>query len=472
MANIRELIRPHKTASKLLTIAGELGQSNGLNVYVVGGFVRDLFLNVIPKEIDLMVEGDGIAFARQLANKLKVRKIVPFKEFGTAKIPFRKMEIEVASARQEVYAKSSRKPKQVKYTDLEGDLKRRDFTINAMAVNILPENFGDLYDPFKGIIALNNRKLVTPLSPNETFAEDPLRMLRAAYFASNLNLTIDPACYKSIIHQAERINIVSSERISGEIFKILKSPQPSTGLLILQETGLMKYIFPEIDTMVGLEQTKEWHHKDIFAHTMQVVDNAAKLSDKMEIRFAALVHDIAKPLTRRVDEKKGYTFYGHDDLGSRMIEKIAGRMRLSNELKKYLQKLTALHLRPIALAQGGVTDSAVRRLMVAAGEDTTDLMLLCRADITSKNPTLVKRYMGNFERVEKLMENVKERDTFRAFQSPVRGKEIMDKCGISEGKTVGIIKKEIEEAILDGKIDNTHAAALEYLLKIRDRFTD
>lgn len=471
MANVRELIGPQKIANKLLTIAGELGQSKGLKVYVVGGFVRDLFLNVISKEIDLMVEGDGIAFARQLADKLKVKKIVPFKEFGTAKIPYRKMAIEVASARLEVYAESSRKPKQVQYTDLEGDLKRRDFTINAMAVNILPGHFGDLYDPYKGIIDLNNRKLATPLNPDETFAEDPLRMLRAAYFASNLNLTIDPGCYKSIIHQAERIKIVSSERITGEIFKILKSPKPSKGFLILQETGLMKYIFPEIHTMVGLEQTKEWHHKDIFAHTMQVVDNAAELSDKMEIRFAALVHDIAKPLTRRVDDKKGYTFYGHDDLGSSMLEKIARRMRLSNELKKYLQKLTALHLRPIALAQEGVTDTAVRRLMVAAGVDTADLMLLCRADITSKNPALVKRYMGNFERVEKLMENVIERDNFRAFQSPVRGKEIMDECGISEGKMVGIIKKEIEEAILDGKINNTHTAALQYLMKIKNRFS-
>jgi putative nucleotidyltransferase with HDIG domain len=418
------------------------------------------------------VEGDGIAFARQLADLLKVKKIVPFKDFGTAKIPYEKMEIEVASARTEQYSSDSRKPDQVVYTDLDGDLSRRDFTINAMAVDILPDHFGALHDPYRGIQDLNRKLLVTPLDPDETFSEDPLRMMRAAYFASNLDLTIDEGCYASMVTQAARIKIVSAERITTEIEKILMSPKPSVGLLILQETGLLTHVFPEIEAMVGLEQTPEWHHKDVFYHTLQVVDNAARLSDKMELRFAALVHDIAKPTTRRLDREKGYTFYGHDEIGARMLNSIARRMHLSNNLREYLKKLTVLHLRPIALAKEGVTDSAVRRLMVAAGDDMDDLMLLCRADITSKNPKLVERYIGNFDRVEGFMSNVTERDAMRAFQSPVRGDEIMKECGLTEGKTVGKIKNAIEEAILDGKIENTHEAAYNYLLTIKDNYVE
>ncbi len=472
MANVKDLIFLNKTASELLQQAGELGAKEGLKVYVVGGFVRDLFLDRQAEEIDLMVEGDGITFARQLADLLKVKKIVPFKDFGTAKIPYEKMEIEVASARTEQYSSGSRKPDQVDYTDLDGDLSRRDFTINAMAVDILPENFGTLYDPNQGIRDLDRKLLVTPLDPDETFSEDPLRILRAAYFASNLELTIDDACYASMVKQAARIKIVSAERITAELMKILMSPKPSVGLLILQETGLLTHVFPELEAMVGLEQTTEWHHKDVFYHTLQVLDNAARLSDKMELRFAALVHDIAKPATRQLDKEKGYTFHGHDEIGARMLDPIAGRMHLSNNLREYLKKLTTLHLRPIALAKEGVTDSAVRRLMVAAGDDMDDLMLLCRADITSKNPKLVERYIGNFDRVENFMADVTERDAMRAFQSPVRGDEIMKVCGLSEGKTVGKIKNTIEDAILDGKIANTHEAAYNYLLTIKENYVE
>ena len=339
-----------------------------------------------------------------------------------------------------------------------------------MAVDILPESFGELHDPYSGILDLQAKQITTPLDPDKTFCEDPLRMLRAAYFASQFGFEVDKKCYDSIVRQKDRILIVSQERITAESLKILASPKPSIGLVILQETGLMKLIFPEIDAMYGIDQTLEWHHKDIFFHTMQVVDNAAKLTEKMEIRFAALVHDIAKPTTRRIDQKKGYTFHGHDAIGEKILDKVAQRMKLSNNLGAYLKKMTLLHLRPIALAKKGVTDSAIRRLMVEAGDDIDDLMKLCRADITTKNQKKVKKYMQNFERVDELMQNVQERDAFRAFQSPVKGHEIMEICAIRGGKTVGRIKKAIEEAILDGKIDNEHEKALGYLYQIKDDY--
>ena len=470
MTNIKDIIIKDEKVFPILKIAGEIGEQYNLKVFVVGGFVRDLFLNRKSVEIDLMVEGDGIRFSRLLADKLGVKKIVPFKEFGTAKIPYPIMQIEVASARLEDYDKSSRKPKKVKYTDIFGDLKRRDFTINAMAVDLLPKTFGDLYDPYNGIADLKAKHLITPLDPDETFSEDPLRMMRAAVFASRFDLQINDDGLKSMQKQANRIQIVSRERITAELIKILETDKPSIGLIILQNTGIMKYVFPEIDNMYGIEQPKEWHHKDIFYHTMQVVNNAAKLSDKMELRFAALVHDIGKPKTRRIHNTKGFTFHGHDDLGSRMLQKIAKRMKLSNDLRDYLIKMTILHLRPIALAKKGVSDSAVRRLIVTVGEEIDDLLTLCRADITSKNPERVKRYMGNFERVEKFMQDVVERDKLKAFQSPVRGDKIMQVCRITEGKKVGEIKSVIEEAILDGKIENTYDAALKYLMKIKDDF--
>ena len=470
MSNIKELISKHPEAENVLKRAGKIALDDKKQIYVVGGFVRDLFIQNTPKEIDLMIIGDGIEFAEKLANDLGVNKVIPFKQFSTAKIPYKKIDIEVAAARKEKYDSDSRKPKEVIYTDLEGDLIRRDFTINSMAVNIIPDNYGELYDPYNGILDLQSKKIITPLNPDDTFSEDPLRMLRAAYFASKFNFEIDSECYNSIIRQKERISIVSQERITTELCKILSTSVPSIGLVILQETGLMKLIFPEIDQMYGMDQTPEWNHKDIFFHTMQVVDNAAKLTQKMEIRFAALVHDIAKPATRRVDKKKGYTFHGHDAVGEKILNKVIKRMKLSNNLGEFLKRMTLLHLRPIALAKKGVTDSAVRRLMVAAGDDIDDLMTLCRADITTKNPNKVNKYMKNFERVDSLMKDVKERDLFSQFQSPVRGKEIMELFNLEEGKKVGKLKKEIEEAILDGKIDNNYDDALNYLNQIKDKY--
>ena len=452
----------------ILELAGNLAKQDGIEVYVVGGFVRDLIMGIPVNDIDLMTVGDGIQFARKLADELGVKKIVPFKKFGTALIPNKSVQIEVATARTESYTDDSRKPSTVVYTDLKGDLLRRDFTINAMAMDIGPETFGNITDPFGGIADIENKILRTPLDPDETFSEDPLRMMRAAYFASKLEFDIENECRASMKRQASRIDIVSWERIRDEFIKILATKKPSVGLVILQKTGLMEIVFPEIHVMYGMEQTSEWHHKDIFAHTLQVVDNAAKLTDKMEIRFAALVHDIAKPNTRRIDKKRGYTFHGHDAIGERMLNKVARRLKLSNYLKDYLKKLTLLHLRPISLVKEIVTDSAVRRLMVSAGDDLDDLMILCKADITTKNPNRVKRYLKNFEKVEEKMSNVVNRDTLKAFQSPVRGDEIMTICGLTEGRNVGKIKEAIEEAILDGLIDNTYEAALKYLHEIKN----
>ena len=455
MTNIREMLDGEKNANilSILETAGRLADKEGMEVYVVGGLVRDLMMGLPLNDIDIMTVGEGIPFAKKLSDELGVKKIIPFKKFGTAMIPNKSVQIEVATARTESYNDDSRKPSEVIYTDLKGDLLRRDFTINAMAMDILPDTFGNLTDPFGGIADINKKILRTPLDPDETFSEDPLRMMRAAYFASKLGF-----------------DIVSWERIRDEFIKILKTKKPSVGLVILQKTGLMETLFPEIHVMYGMEQTSEWHHKDIFAHTLQVVDNAAELSDKMEIRFAALVHDIAKPNTRRIDENKGYTFHGHDAIGERMLNKVAHRLKLSNTLKEYLKKLTLLHLRPIALIKEIVTDSAVRRLMLAAGDDLDDLMILCRADITTKNPNRVKQYLKNFEKVENKMSNVTERDAMKAFQSPVRGAEIMEICGLTEGRKVGEIKEAIEEAILDGKIENTYDAAKEYLMETKKEY--
>jgi poly(A) polymerase len=472
MANIREMLGSDKNANilSILETAGRLADKEEVEIYVVGGLVRDLMMGLHLNDIDIMTVGEAIPFAKKLSDELGVKKIIPFEKFGTAMIPNKSVQIEVATARTESYNDDSRKPSEVIYTDLKGDLLRRDFTINAMAMDILPDTFGNLTDPFGGIADINKKILRTPLDPDETFSEDPLRMMRAAYFASKLGFTIEKKCRASMKRQAYRIDIVSWERIRDEFIKILKTKKPSVGLVILQKTGLMETIFPEIHVMYGMEQTSEWHHKDIFAHTLQVVDNAAELTNKMEIRFAALVHDIAKPNTRRIDEKKGYTFHGHDAIGERMLNKVARRLKLPNTLKEYLKKLTLLHLRPIALVKDIVTDSAVRRLMFATGDDLDDLMILCRADITTKNPNRVKQYLKNFKKVEEKMSNVTERDAMKAFQSPVRGAEIMEICGLTEGRKVGEVKKAIEEAILDGKIENTYDAAKEYLMRVKKEY--
>ena len=469
MTNVTSLLEQHTDGYNILTAAMDLASATEKEVYVVGGYVRDALMQRSLTDIDLMVVGDGIAFARELAPSFKGGKIVPFEQFGTAQIPLNNIIVEVASARSEAYSSDSRKP-QVEDADLETDLSRRDFTINAMAVSLNNTDFGELHDPYNGVKDLNSGLIRTPLDPDTTFSDDPLRMLRAVRFASQLGFKVDSSVMDSIQRQVDRIEIVSVERVTAEIYKILASPQPSVGLDLLQQAGLMEIVLPEVSALYGLEQPPEWHHKDIFYHTLQVVDNIAEKTEKTDLRFAALIHDIGKPKTRRLDKKRGWTFHGHDAVGVNMVDKMAKRMKLSNQTREFLKKLTLLHLRPISLAKEDVTDSAVRRLMVTAGEEVDDLMTLCRADITSKNPKLVKKYMENFQRVETFMQNVTERDAYRAFQSPVRGDQIMKECDLPPGKTVGKIKEAIENAILDGEIENDYDAAYEYFLKIKEKF--
>jgi len=471
MTLIKDIINQNKRLAKISKVISELSDETQINAFLVGGCVRDLMLNPLAEsiDVDIMVEGDGIDFAEKLAKKINVPKIVPFKKFATAKIPYNEYEIEVASARLEKYDESSRSPSEVVMSNIEDDLLRRDFTVNAMAVSLNKENFGEFFDPFNGMEDLSNKILRTPLDSDTTFSDDPLRMMRAAYFASKLSLDIDPSCLDSIKNNAERITIVSQERKTNELLKILGTKKPSIGLNILQEAGLMEFVFPEISVMYGLDQSNEYHHKDIFYHTLEVVDNAAQLSDKLDLRLAALVHDIAKPKTRRLSKTKGYTFYGHDDVGARMLKGISSNMKFSNSTRDYIAKLTALHLRPISLAKKDVTDSAIRRLIVDAGEEIDDLMKLCRADITTKNPKNITKYLGNFDRVEKRMNEVMEIDKLKAFQSPVRGDEIMKMFDLGPGKEVGKIKTMVEDAIINGEISNDYSSAMSFLDKIKQQ---
>ena len=471
MTLIKDIINQNKRLAKISKVISELSDETQINAFLVGGCVRDLMLNPLAEsiDVDIMVEGDGIDFAEKLARKINVPKIVPFKKFATAKIPFKEYEIEVASARLEKYDESSRSPSEVVMSNIEDDLLRRDFTINAMAVSLNKENFGEFFDPFNGMEDLSNKILRTPLDSDSTFSDDPLRMMRAAYFASKLSLDIDLSCLESIKNNAERITIVSQERKTNELLKILGTKKPSIGLNILQEAGLMEFVFPEIAVMYGLDQSNEYHHKDIFYHTLEVVDNAAQLSDKLDLRLAALVHDIAKPKTRRLSKSKGYTFYGHDDVGARMLKGISSHMKFSNSTRDYIAKLTALHLRPISLAKKDVTDSAIRRLIVDAGEEIDDLMKLCRADITTKNPKNITKYLGNFDRVEKRMNEVIEIDKLKAFQSPVRGDEIMKMFDLGPGKEVGKIKTMVEDAIINGEISNDYSSAMTFLDQIKQQ---
>ena len=471
MTLIKDIINQNKRLAKISKVISELSDDTQINAFLVGGCVRDLMLNPLAEsiDVDIMVEGNGIDFAEKLARKINVPKIVPFKKFATAKIPFKDYEIEVASARLEKYDESSRSPSEVVMSNIEDDLLRRDFTINAMAVSLNKENFGEFFDPFNGMEDLSKNILRTPLDSDTTFSDDPLRMMRAAYFASKLSLAIDPSCLESIKNNAERITIVSQERKTNELLKILGTKKPSIGLNILQEAGLMEFVFPEISVMYGLDQSNEYHHKDIFYHTLEVVDNAAQLSDKLDLRLAALVHDIAKPKTRRLSKSKGYTFYGHDDVGARMLKVISSNMKFSNSTRDYIAKLTALHLRPISLAKKDVTDSAIRRLIVDAGEEIDDLMKLCRADITTKNPKNITKYLGNFDRVEKRMNEVIEIDKLKAFQSPVRGDEIMKMFDLGPGKEVGKIKTMVEDAIINGEISNDYSSAMSFLDQIKQQ---
>ena len=466
MLNIKEQLDSTPYRQILLTTSA-LSEELSIPCYIVGGVVRDIILNRQTTDIDIMVEGDGILFAKKLSEKLNIKNIVVYEKFQTALIPYKEIQIEVATARTEVYSANSRKP-EVKATSIDQDLARRDFTINAIAASLNKKDYGKILDPFNGIDDIEKRLIITPVNVNETFKEDPLRMLRAIRFSAQLNFDIDSKVLEGIKKQKDRLKIISWERITEEIIKSLKTNKPSIAFYLLKETGLLSYVFPEIDIMPGIDIIDGHGHKDVFIHTLQVVDNAAKLTDKMEVRFAALVHDIGKPNTKKFVPKKGWTFHGHDGLGSYMIIQIAKRMKLSNKLKKYLQLMTKLHLRPIALVKDNITDSAIRRLMVEAGDHIDDLMMLCRADITTKNEMKIKKYRSNFERVEKLMHDVITRDQMKSFQSPVKGKDIMRELNIQPCKQIGDIKEMIEEAILEGTIKNTYDDAFKYMLTIKD----
>jgi tRNA nucleotidyltransferase/poly(A) polymerase len=439
-----------------------------VEVFVVGGFVRDIILERESADIDFLVLGDVIKYAKAFANISGIDDIVIYKNFGTAHFNHQGFNFEFVAARKESYKKSSRKPLVSEGTFLD-DISRRDFTINVIAVSVSPENFGEVTDQFDGVKDIKNKLIRTPLDPKITFDDDPLRIMRAFRFASQLGFTVDETIMQVAEELRDRLEIVSQERKTDEFLKILKSPKPSVGLNLLQKSKVMEVVFPEIYQMIGIEQRDDYHHKDVFYHTCEVVDNISKKTEDVWLRFAALVHDIAKPRTKKFVEGTGWTFHGHEEIGARMMKSIFKRMKLPFSKLDYVEKLVKLHLRPIALVNEEVTDSAIRRLIVAAGDDLNDLITLCRADITSKNPNKVAKYLQNYEIVMKKVLDVQEKDKLRAFQSPVSGEVIMEVCNLKPSKKVGEIKTEIEEAILDGIIGNNYEEAYEYLLKIKDK---
>jgi poly(A) polymerase len=454
-----------------IKIATETAEETGIDVFIVGGYVRDMILNRESNEIDFLIIGEGERYAKLFAEKLGINNINIFRNFGTAHFKFGDFDFEFVGARKESYKRNSRKP-EIIVGSFEEDISRRDFTINTLAVSINNKDFGTLVDQFNGLDDIEGKIIKTPLDPLTTFDDDPLRILRAFRFASQLDFTVENSTFAAAGKMRKRLKIVSQERITDEFMKILSAPEPSKGLKLLYESGVMRIIFPEIDNLGGVEQRNDFHHKDVFLHTCEVVDNISQVSGNVWLRFAALVHDIAKPQTKKFVEGTGWTFHGHDEIGARMMKSIFRKMKLPFSKLDYVTKLVRLHLRPIALAKEEVTDSAIRRLIVAAGEDLEDLITLCRADITSKNRDKVFRYLENYEKVMKKVWEVEEKDKLRAFQSPVRGETIMEVCNLKPSKKVGEIKREIEEAILDGKIGNNFEEAYRYLLQIKDRYVN
>ncbi|MCG3118167.1 MAG: Multifunctional CCA protein [bacterium] len=451
----------------ILRTIGALADQQQFEIYVVGGFVRDFFLKRDRSEMDFVIVGDGIKFTELLAKHLHLPKPAVYRNFGTAMLKWDDMQLEFVGARKESYRGDSRKPS-VEPADLPADLSRRDFTINAMAFGLNAENYGALVDPFDGMKDLQAKLLRTPLEPRTTFSDDPLRLMRGIRFAAQLDFKIEENTFSGMREMRERLRIISQERITDELLKILAASKPSSGFRLLDDTGVLAIIFPEFVALKGVEEYKGYFHKDVFNHTLMVMDNVAAMSDKAPLRLAAVFHDIAKPRTKAFIPGKGWSFHGHEDIGARMLPAIFTRMRLPNDWLKYVQKLTRLHLRPIALTEEECTDSAYRRLLFQAGEDLEDLLMLCRADITSGNAKRRERHLANFDFVVKRLNEVEEKDRMRAFQSPVRGDEIMQVCGLTPGPLVGKLKSAIEDAILDGQIPNEHAAALAYLLAIKD----
>ncbi len=434
--------------------------------YLIGGFVRDKIIGRETKDIDIVCIGDGIALAEKVSEKFNPKPTVSFfKNFGTAQIKVDDEEIEFVGARKESYSWDSRKP-EVEAGTLENDQDRRDFTINALAISLNKENFGDLIDPFDGLKDIERKIIKTPLASSQTFSDDPLRMMRAIRFATQLNYTVEPATFEAIIENANRIKIVSGERIADELNKILMCKKPSIGFDLLYKSGLLKIIFPQMVDLVGAQYIDGKGHKDNFYHTLQVVDNISENTNDLWLRWAAVLHDIAKPATKKFEEGHGWTFHGHEVVGGRMVPKIFTKLKLpQNEKMKFVRKMVELHLRPISLTKENITDSAIRRLLFDAGEDFDSLMILCKADITSKNKQKVKRFLENFEMVQRRCAEVEESDQLRNWQPPITGELIMQTFNLPPGRAVGIIKNAIREAILDGKISNDYNAAFQFMIE-------
>jgi putative nucleotidyltransferase with HDIG domain len=452
-----------------LKTLSDVASEKDIKVFLIGGFVRDLILNRKRNEMDFLVVGKGPEFASAIASKLGIKNVNIFRNFGTAFFKYEEIDLEFVGARKESYDRGSRKPV-VEDGSFLDDINRRDFTINTLAISLNKNDYGNLIDTFNAVNDIKQKVIKTPLDPVRTFEDDPLRIMRAFRFASQLQFTLDDSAMAAALKMKDRLKIVSQERITDELFKILASPKPSIGLELIFYSGVMEVIFPEVANLAGVEQRKDYHHKDVFFHTCQVVDNISENTDNVWLRFAALMHDVAKPQTKKFVEGTGWTFHGHEDLGARMLKNIFRRLKLPFNKLEYIEKLVRLHLRPIALAKEEVTDSAIRRLIVSAGEDLNDLITLCRADITSKNPNKVSQYLNNYDIVMQKVLDVQERDKLREFQSPVSGEIIMQVCDLKPSKKVGEIKNAIEEAILDGKIGNNYDEAYGYLLKIKDEF--
>ena len=455
-----------KLENDVFKLVGSAAGELNICCYVIGGFVRDKILGRPTKDADIVCAGDGIAVAHAVASRLKPRPQVSyFKNFGTAHFRFEGLDVEFVGARKESYRAESRKP-DVEAGTIEDDQLRRDFTINAMAISLNDENYGQLTDPFDGLQDLENKIIRTPLGPDITFSDDPLRMMRAIRFAAQLDFTILPEVFDAIVRNNDRIKIISQERITDEFNKIMASRKPSVGLDLLYKSGLLQQFFPQFVDLSGVEIIEGKGHKDNFYHTLQVIDNTAARSDNLWLRWAALLHDIGKPATKRFEDGHGWTFHGHEVVGERMTPRIFKQLKLPlNEKMKYVAKLVLLHLRPISLTKEDITDSAMRRLLFDAGEDLEDLMILCESDITSKNRQKVKRYLENFELVKERLAVVEESDRIRNWQPPISGDDIMRIFNLGPSREVGVLKTTIREAILDGVIANTYDAAYALLLQ-------
>jgi poly(A) polymerase len=456
---------------KIFQIISEAADELGKECYVIGGYVRDIFLKRPSKDIDVVVVGSGIELAEKVAQELgKKANLTIFKNFGTAQVKHKDLDVEFVGARKESYRLDSRKPV-VEDGTLEDDQNRRDFTINALALCLNKDRFGELVDPFNGLEDLKNFVIRTPLNPDITFSDDPLRMMRGIRFSAQLGFFLETNTFDAIVRNKERIGIISKERIADELNKIMMSRKPSVGFILLEKTGLLELIFPEVLALKGAETKDGIGHKDNFYHTLAVLDGLSEHTDKVWLRWAALLHDIGKPGTKRFDTRLGWTFHNHNFIGEKMIPEIFRRMKLpTNEKMKYVQKMVTLHMRPIVLSEEEITDSAIRRLLFEAGDDIDDLMMLCEADITSKNPEKVKRFRANFQLVRRKLKEIEEKDRVRNFQPPISGKEIMETFNLPACSTVGEIKMRIKDAILDGIIPNEYEAARKYMLQIANGF--